>query len=214
MCSWPVFSGEVVCRSVDGRLRGPALGGGPTRRQLARPQGAEALALTGRRTMKARGGLDFRRRSTAGPNCCRLFSPFGTGRPLAIPLSAVAGFSGGLQLLSRYRRCSQARKSLIMLGLLAMKGAPAWSGTRLVIHLSEVSEIFYATEQIVLPSSRTSRIAPALNSSLNCRRTRRAGLVWDMRDIVSTFRKMSTRSDLCRVRDYAEVIQGPRLKCP
>ena len=21
MCSWPVFSGEVVCRSVDGRLR-------------------------------------------------------------------------------------------------------------------------------------------------------------------------------------------------
>ena len=34
---------------------GPAIGGGPARRQPAPPQGAEALALTGRRTMKARG---------------------------------------------------------------------------------------------------------------------------------------------------------------
>ncbi len=33
----------------------PAIGGGPARRQPAPPQGAEALALTGRRTMKARG---------------------------------------------------------------------------------------------------------------------------------------------------------------
>ena len=35
-----------------------------------------------------------------------------------------------------------------------------------------------------------------------------------MVDIVFPFRKMSTKSDLCRVRDYAELIQGPRLKCP
>ena len=45
MCSWSVFSGEVVCRSVDGRLRGPALGGGPARRQPARPVGGEFVGI-------------------------------------------------------------------------------------------------------------------------------------------------------------------------
>jgi ATP-dependent DNA ligase len=34
-----------------------------------------------------------------------------------------------------------------------------------------------------------------LNSSVNCRRTRRAGLLLAMRDIVSTFRNVSTESD-------------------
>ena len=48
---------------------GPAFGGGPARRQPVSPQGTEALALTGRRTMKpVERGLYFRQGSTAGPN--------------------------------------------------------------------------------------------------------------------------------------------------
>ena len=107
MCSWPVFSGEVVCRSVDGRLRGPALGGGPARRQPARPQGAEALALTGRRTMKARG---------TRPRLSTTFDRWAELSPTVQPLwnrqaprhAAVCcgRIFRGLQLLSRYRRCS------------------------------------------------------------------------------------------------------------
>src|SRR5262245_18783437 len=51
-----------------------------------------------------------------------------------------------------------------------------------------------ATAPTVRFSSRTSRTAPALNSSENCRRARLA-TGWDsMLDIVSTFQKVSTRS--------------------
>ena len=52
-----------------------------------------------------------------------------------------------------------------------------------------------ATAPTVLPSSSTSLTAPSLNSSENCRRARRPSASFDMRDIVSTFRKMSTKSD-------------------
>ena len=55
MCPCPVRSGAVVCRSVDGRLRGPALGGGPARRQPDQTQAADSMALTWRRTVKASG---------------------------------------------------------------------------------------------------------------------------------------------------------------
>jgi hypothetical protein len=43
-----------------------------------------------------------------------------------------------------------------------------------------------ATAPTVLPSSRTKRTAPSLNSSENCRRVRRPRASLDMRDIVST----------------------------
>ena len=82
MGSCQLTSGEVVCRSVDGRLRGPALGWGPARRQLVPPQGAEALALTGRRTMKPRGTwprLSPRFYRCAEPSLT--VQPLGTGRP-------------------------------------------------------------------------------------------------------------------------------------
>ena len=55
MCPCPVRSGAVVCRSVDGRLRGPALGVGPARRQPDQTQAADSMALTWRRTVKASG---------------------------------------------------------------------------------------------------------------------------------------------------------------
>ena len=51
-----------------------------------------------------------------------------------------------------------------------------------------------ATAPTVFPSSNTSRTAPARNSSLHCRRDRRR-VVAAIRDIVSTFRNVSTRSD-------------------
>ena len=69
MCSCPRISGEVVYRSVDGRLRGPRSWWGPARRQPVPPQGAEALAFTGQRTRNTRGTRPgLRRRFTAGPN--------------------------------------------------------------------------------------------------------------------------------------------------
>ena len=86
---------------------GPAISGGPARRQPARPQGAEALALTWRRTMKASGMRP--RLSMTFDRCAELspaVQPLWNRQPLAIPLSAVTGSSGGLQLISRYRRCS------------------------------------------------------------------------------------------------------------
>src|SRR5476649_150586 len=52
-----------------------------------------------------------------------------------------------------------------------------------------------ATAPIVLPSSNTSRTAPALNSSVNCRRTRRPAFFDPILAIVSALRKMSTKLD-------------------
>ena len=64
---------------------GPAFGGGPARRQPVPPQGAEALAFTGRRTMNTRGtrpGLSPMFYRWAEPSLT--VQPLGTGRPLAI----------------------------------------------------------------------------------------------------------------------------------
>ncbi|MBM3781858.1 MAG: helix-turn-helix domain-containing protein [Acidobacteria bacterium] len=54
---------------------------------------------------------------------------------------------------------------------------------------------YRATAPTVLPWSRTSRTTPSLNSSENCRRGRRPLDRSAIRDIVSTFRNMSTGSD-------------------
>ena len=90
--------------------RAPLLVGGPARRQPDQTQAADAMALTWRRTEKASGrGLDFRRRSTLEPNpSLTVQPPLGTGSPVTIQLAGVAGSSGSLQLLPRYRRCSSA----------------------------------------------------------------------------------------------------------
>ena len=56
-----------------------------------------------------------------------------------------------------------------------------------------------ATAPTVLPSSKTSRTAPILNSSLNCRRARLPPFVDPILDIVSTFRTMSTKPDQTHV---------------
>ena len=52
-----------------------------------------------------------------------------------------------------------------------------------------------ATRPTVWPSSSTSRTAPALNSSSNCRRGRRDFVVLSIVDIVSAFRNVSTKPD-------------------
>ena len=57
-----------------------------------------------------------------------------------------------------------------------------------------------ATALTLRPSSRTRRTVCSLNSSVNRRRGRRLGLLEDMRDIVSTFRKMSTKPDQAQKR--------------
>jgi hypothetical protein len=57
------------------------------------------------------------------------------------------------------------------------------------------AKVDLATAPTVFPSSRTSRTAPSLNSSENCRRRRRPPLLAAMRDIVSTFRNVSTKPD-------------------
>ena len=69
MCSCPVLSGEVVCRSGDGLLRGPrslvgACGGSRPHRKVLRRWN---LQSDGPRRLVERG-LDFRRSSTAGLN--------------------------------------------------------------------------------------------------------------------------------------------------
>src|SRR5258708_374471 len=51
------------------------------------------------------------------------------------------------------------------------------------------------TAPIVLPSSNTSRTAPAMNSSVNRRRARRPVLLDPILDIVSALQKMSTKPD-------------------
>ena len=58
-----------------------------------------------------------------------------------------------------------------------------------------------ATMAIVLPSSSTSRTAWPRNSSSNCRRGRRR-FVPGIRDIVSTFRKMSTKPDQTQIQPF------------
>ena len=109
MCSCSIRSGAVVCRSVDGRLRGPFSWWGPARRQPDQTQAADSMSLTWRRTVKAsRTRPRLSPTFYAGAEPSLTVQPLGTGSPITIPLSAVAGLSGSLQLLSRYGRCSSA----------------------------------------------------------------------------------------------------------
>ncbi len=106
---------------------GPAFGGGPARRQPVPPQGAEALAFTGRRTMNTRGtrpGLSPTFYRWAEPSLT--VQPLGTGRPLAI--SAVyrgPDFPRACSSSPDTDGVLQPRKSMTMLDLLAMEPAKA-----------------------------------------------------------------------------------------
>ena len=106
---------------------GPAFGGGPARRQPVPPQGAEALAFTGRRTMNTRGtrpGLSPTFYRWAEPSLT--VQPLGTGRRLAI--SAVyrgPDFPRACSSSPDTDGVLQPRKSMTMLDLLAMEPAKA-----------------------------------------------------------------------------------------
>ena len=106
---------------------GPAFGGGPARRQPVPPQGAEALAFTGQRTMNTRGtrpGLSPTFYRWAEPSLT--VQPLGTGRPLAI--SAVyrgPDFPRACSSSPDTDGVLQPRKSMTMLDLLAMEPAKA-----------------------------------------------------------------------------------------
>ena len=101
---------------------GPALGGGPARRQPDQTQAADSMALTWRRTVKDSGTRPrLSPMFCAGAEHSLTVQPPWNGQSVTIPVSGVAGLSGSPQLLSRYRRCS--RKSLTMRGLSAIKPA-------------------------------------------------------------------------------------------
>ena len=106
---------------------GPAFGGGPARRQPVPPQGAEALAFTGQRTMNTRGtrpGLSPTFYRWAEPSLT--VQPLGTGRPLVI--SAVyrgPDFPRACSSSPDTDGVLQPRKSMTMLDLLAMEPAKA-----------------------------------------------------------------------------------------
>ena len=106
---------------------GPAFGGGPARRQPVPPQGAEALAFTGQRTMNTRGtrpGLSPTFYRWAEPSLT--VQPLGTGRPLVI--SAVyrgPDFPRACSSSPDTDGVLQPRKSMTMFDLLAMEPAKA-----------------------------------------------------------------------------------------
>ena len=86
---------------------GPALGGGPARRQPDQTQAADSMALTWRRTVKDSGTRPrLSPMFCAGAERSLTVQPPWNGQPVTIPVSGVAGLSGSPQLLSRYRRCS------------------------------------------------------------------------------------------------------------
>src|SRR5262245_4910579 len=92
------------------------------------------------------------------------------------------------------RRASSSRSAVVRPVLPCVRSARA----RLTQARSAVSvrSRSRAARPTLLPSSSTSRTAWALKSSSNCRRgRRRLGVSAIARDIVSTFRKMSTKPD-------------------
>ena len=105
----------------------PAFGGGPARRQPVPPQGAEARAFTGQRTMNTRGtrpGLSPTFYRWAEPSLT--VQPLGTGRPLVI--SAVyrgPDFPRACSSSPDTDGVLQPRKSMTMFDLLAMEPAKA-----------------------------------------------------------------------------------------
>ena len=86
---------------------GPALGGGPARRQPDQTQAADSMALTWPRTVKDSGTRPrLSPMFCAGAERSLTVQPPWNGQSVTIPVSGVAGLSGSPQLLSRYRRCS------------------------------------------------------------------------------------------------------------
>ena len=86
---------------------GPALGGGPARRQPDQTQAADSMALTWRRTVKDSGTRPrLSPMFCAGAERSLTVQPPWNGQSVTIPVSGVAGLSVSPQLLSRYRRCS------------------------------------------------------------------------------------------------------------
>ena len=67
-----------------------------------------------------------------------------------------------------------------------------------------------ATAPIVFPSSNTSRTAPTMNSSENCRRARLPACFDPILAIVSTFRTMSTKPDQAQSAGVASGRSGVR----
>ena len=108
MCSCPVRSGAVVCRSIDGRLRGPrSWWGACSAAAGSQTQAADSMALTWRRTVKDSGTRPrLSPMFCAGAERSLTVQPPWNGQSVTIPVSGVAGLSGSPQLLSRYRRCS------------------------------------------------------------------------------------------------------------
>ena len=147
---------------------GPAFGGGPARRQPVPPQGAEALAFTGQRTMNTRG-----RRPGLSPTFYRwaepslTVQPLGTGRPLVI--SAVyrgPDFPRACSSSPDTDGVLQPRKSMTMFDLLAMEPAKAapipernpnhFGSTRSVIGLKSSSTLSRSTPRRIRQLSRSS----------------------------------------------------------
>ena len=124
---------------------GPAFGGGPARRQPVPPQGAEARAFTGQRTMNTRGtrpGLSPTFYRWAEPSLT--VQPLGTGRPLVI--SAVyrgPDFPRACSSSPDTDGVLQPRKSMTMFDLLAMEPAKA-------APIPERNPVNYATGQSVV----------------------------------------------------------------
>ena len=107
--------------------------------------------------------------------------------PLATPRSIRSS------RLSLRRRASSARSSVVSPVLPFVRSARAC-----LTHCARADGVrsnSRATAPTVLPSSRTSRTAPILNSSLNCRRARLPAFVDPILDIVAAFRNVSTKPD-------------------
>ena len=128
MCSCPRISGEVVYRSVDGRLRGPRFGWGPARRQpcphLKVLRRWHLQATNHEHSWNAAWTFADVLNRWAEPSLT--VQPLGTGRPLAI--SAVyrgPDFPRACSSSPDTDGVLQPRKSMTMLDLLAMEPAKA-----------------------------------------------------------------------------------------
>ena len=155
---------------------GPAFGGGPARRQPVPPQGAEALAFTGQRTMNTRGtrpGLSPTFYRWAEPSLT--VQPLGTGRPLVI--SAVyrgPDFPRACSSSPDTDGVLQPRKSMTMFDLLAMEPAkaapipernpiPEWAVTRRSMPAASAAAV--NRSPIICAESGTTRLAVAMRGA-------------------------------------------------
>ena len=119
---------------------------------------------------------------TAGPD-----GAYGTSDPAHITMSPST-FRGNVALEMLFHESTHS-----IVPLFQLTHWPSAEGTR---------SSSRATAATLLPSSSTKRTACCLNSSVNRRRTRRLR-VSAIRDIVSTFRKMSTKPDQAQSSDLS-----------